>query len=473
MNPAPANVEKATDPASAWHVSPHLSGVSETMLWALYNRATEAGRADGVLTDPDSISIHRAIDYDFGKHFGDPLGALAARGACIDQALRQWLAIHPDGLVVSLGEGLETQVRRVDNGRMRWLSVDLPDAIRLRAHFLPPTDRFRHLAVSALDPSWMKEVDPSHGVFIIAQGLLMYLRPEPVRALLCLIADRFPGAELVFDVVPRWFSRLTMIGLKQTPHYRLPDMPWGINRNELLPALRRWHPRLSKGVFLDYRVPRGLFRLCGRILGFVPVARNELPSLIHITIGSASCRSGNGKQQMTLNYGSETGIGNSGTLASNNGAMNDMLALATRNAESGGELAIAAGQVIAKRVALGMAAAVNPIAADHAEFARMMPEKVEAFSAAGKAMLEQSEEARSQLTRLASDEVMTTARATMEMARCGNPVAVMQAQGKFAQAWINRATSNFMAMGMMMLSAQAAALAPLQVAVAANTKRLG
>jgi O-methyltransferase involved in polyketide biosynthesis len=32
---------------------------------------------------------------------------------------------------VSLGEGLETQGRRVDNGRLRWLSVDLPDAIRL------------------------------------------------------------------------------------------------------------------------------------------------------------------------------------------------------------------------------------------------------------------------------------------------------------------------------------------------------
>jgi hypothetical protein len=34
---------------------------------------------------------------------------------------------HPDGCVVSLGEGLATQSRRGDNGRMQWLPIDLPD----------------------------------------------------------------------------------------------------------------------------------------------------------------------------------------------------------------------------------------------------------------------------------------------------------------------------------------------------------
>jgi hypothetical protein len=152
--------------------------------------------------------------------------------------------------------------------------------------------------------------------------------------------------------------------------------------------------------------------------------------------------------------------------------LSDMIALATQTAGSGNDLAIAAGQIIVKRVALGFAAAVNPMAADHAEFARMMPEKVEAFSAAGKAMFEQSEEVRTQISRFASDEVMTTARATMEMATCADPLAMLEAQGRFAQAWFDRAAANFMTLGMMALGAQAAALGPLQVAVAANTARL-
>jgi hypothetical protein len=86
-------------------------------------------------TDAD---IQSAINYDFAGHFGVPLGSLAARAVEIDRALRSWLDRHPEGIIVSLGEGLGTQSRRVDNGRMRWLTVDLPDAIRLREHFLNP-----------------------------------------------------------------------------------------------------------------------------------------------------------------------------------------------------------------------------------------------------------------------------------------------------------------------------------------------
>jgi O-methyltransferase involved in polyketide biosynthesis len=473
-------------------IAPNLTEVSETMLWALHNRASEARRRDGVLADPDSVKIHEAIDYDFAYHFGDPAGSLAARAAAIDRTLRQWLERHPDGFIVSLGEGLETQGRRIDNGRMRWLSVDLPDAIRLRERFLPPTDRFRHSAVSALDLAWMDTVNPSSGVFIVAQGLLMYLEPEAVRRLLASIADRFPGAEMVFDVVPRWFSRLTLQGLYQTPHYRLPPMPWGINRDEIEPMLRRWCLRIANVAFLDYRAPRGLPALLERIIHHIPVVRNEVPSLVHVTTVTtiresaaipdtdilaateSACSfdkpglsfndmTAPRRQPMTSISASVTGMGTIG----------DMLAVATRNASTGGDLAITAGQVIAKRVALGIAAAMDPLRADHAEFERMVPEKVEAFSAAGMILLEQSGQANQQMTRLASDAAMTTARATIAMTGCTSPVSLVHAQGKFALEWFNRAASGFIAMGTLALGVQEAAMLPIRQTVFANAERLG
>ncbi len=274
------------DPAHPPHpVAPLLAGVPETMLWALHNRAAEAGRHDGVLTDPACLHIHGRIDYDFAARFGPPAGSLAVRAAAIDGALRRWLERHPDGIVVSLGEGLETQLRRVDNGRMRWLSVDLPEAISLRERFLPPTDRFRHCAISAADPAWMDEVDPSAGVFIVAQGLLMYLDPALVGALLSGIAERFPGAEIVFDAIPRWFSELTMSGVQQTPQYRLPPMPWGINTDEIAGVLRGWHPRLAQVAFLDYGAPRGFWRLAGEVIDRIPLARHAVPSLVQVSVG--------------------------------------------------------------------------------------------------------------------------------------------------------------------------------------------
>jgi O-methyltransferase involved in polyketide biosynthesis len=78
-----------------------FDGVSVTMLWSLHNRASEARRPDGILDDPESIYIQSAIDYDFARHFGGPLGSLAGRAVEIDRALRSWLARHPDGIVVS------------------------------------------------------------------------------------------------------------------------------------------------------------------------------------------------------------------------------------------------------------------------------------------------------------------------------------------------------------------------------------
>jgi hypothetical protein len=183
----------------------------------------------------------------------------------------------------------------------------------------------------------------------------------------------------------------------------------------------------------------------------------KLSPLKHILSGTALCFRGQEKP-MTSN---ETG-----------GPISDVLALATRTADSGNDLAIGSGQIIAKRVSLGLAAVVNPMAADLAEFARIVPEKVEAFSAAGIAMFEQSELVRNQITRFASDEVMTSARATIEMATCFTPIAMLEAQGRFAHAWWDRATSNIMALAAMTLNAQGATLGPLQVAVAANKERL-
>jgi hypothetical protein len=153
--------------------------------------------------------------------------------------------------------------------------------------------------------------------------------------------------------------------------------------------------------------------------------------------------------------------------------LNGVIDAATRNAGTSNDLAMASGQIVAKRMALGVAAAFNPMQADHAEFGRMMPEKMEAFSAAGAIMLEQSNQAGWALTRLASDEVMTTARATIAMAGCASPVAMAEAQGQYALDWFNRAATNFFAMGMLALGVQQAAMVPIQETVAANAERLG
>jgi O-methyltransferase involved in polyketide biosynthesis len=469
--------------AATGGIRPELAGVPETMLWSLYHRACEAQRPDAVLVDPESVRIHAALDYDFAGHFGAPVGSLAVRAAAIDGLLRRWLLRHPDGLIVSLGEGLETQASRIDNGRMRWLSVDLPEAIRLRALFIPHNERFGWIAANVMDFAWMAAIEPGEPVFFVAQGLLMYLPPADVRALLRGIADRFGRTDIVFDAVPRWFSQLTLMGWQQTSLYRLPPMPWGIDRNEIAATLQEWHPAFDRVAFLDYRMPRGLPLLLAKMTARMPGARHEVPTLVHIERAEELSH----PREVSVTLSHENAGGPAGNAMANRNpdmtstdadapeaaTISGVFAAARRNAGQTGELAVTAGQVIARRVALGVAAAFDPLAADHVEFARMVPEKMEAFSAAGAIMLEQSHAANLTLTRSASEAVASTARATMRMADSLTPAAFAQAQASFALAWMQGTVAHCLALGMLAVTAQAAAMAPIRATVASNMARLG
>jgi O-methyltransferase involved in polyketide biosynthesis len=116
-----------------------LSGVSETLLGNLGRRAA-AARA-GVLSDPMAIQVVDRLDYDFGQH-ARATRPHAIRVATFDKAVLRFLVSHPAATVVALGEGLETQFWRVDNGQVRWLTVDLPETMELRQQFVarwPPT----------------------------------------------------------------------------------------------------------------------------------------------------------------------------------------------------------------------------------------------------------------------------------------------------------------------------------------------
>ncbi|MFE4518411.1 class I SAM-dependent methyltransferase [Kitasatospora sp. NPDC056783] len=214
---------------------PELGPVPETALWTLWHRAVEARRPDTVLHDPKAVELVDRIDFPFAARFGERAltGQFQAlRAACFDREVADFLTRCPRGTVVGLGDGLETQAWRVDNGRAAWLSVDLPETAAVRERLLPPDERHRIVPGSATDPGWMDEVDPANGVLITTAGLLMYLRPQEVRELIAACAERFPGGALVLDAVPHWFSRRAVEGTLRDRHFQVPPMPFGMDADE-------------------------------------------------------------------------------------------------------------------------------------------------------------------------------------------------------------------------------------------------
>ena len=212
-----------------------LEGVSATTLWTLHNRGTEAKRSDGVIRDPWAVTLFDSISYDYLK-FGKPDQSHGLRAAAFDGVMQDYLTAHPKASVVALAEGLQTSFWRLDAAgvadELTWYSIDLPPVMALREQLLPRDDRIVELAQSALDHSWMDRVDTSNGVFITAEGLMMYLEPDDALGLIRDCAARFPGGRMMFDSIPPFFSRRTLKGLKLSDRYTTPPMPFAMTPDE-------------------------------------------------------------------------------------------------------------------------------------------------------------------------------------------------------------------------------------------------
>lgn len=261
-----------------------LFGVPETMLWPLWNRAMEHRREDRLIDDPLAAELVARIDYDFAKRFGKASVFHPIRARICDDLIHRYLEKSDRPVVVALGDGLETQLWRIGHDRVAWISVDLPEAIEVRQSLLPAHSRSATVACSAFDPAWMDAVPNGASPFITAAGLLMYFEEAEVRCLLTRIAERFPGAEVLFDTITPHISRKTQTGLKVTPHYTVPPMPWGITLDDL-PGFLRAIPRLEPVSVQSYADPFPARTRLYRLLSHIPAMRRRYAGgLVHCRI---------------------------------------------------------------------------------------------------------------------------------------------------------------------------------------------
>jgi O-methyltransferase involved in polyketide biosynthesis len=272
-------------------VTVELDGVPATMLWTLHHRAVEARRPDRVLNDAKAIDVFDSLDYPFPQMTGAQSNPqwIALRCRCFDEAVLAFLADHPDGTVVSLGEGLETMFWRVDNGRVHWLTVDLPEAIELRQRLLPPeSERQRYLVGSAVDPSWQDAVDASRGVLVVVQGLLMYLRPPEVRSVIAGCAERFPGAAMVLDTMPRKFAEWQQrSGDQVRAGFEMPKWRWLVDADQQQ-QLATAHANIVEVRNLPYPRGRGLIGWLLPQLGRFPLRVRSRTTVVRLGFGSGA-----------------------------------------------------------------------------------------------------------------------------------------------------------------------------------------
>jgi O-methyltransferase involved in polyketide biosynthesis len=239
-----------------------LSGVAETLLIPLYNRAMESQRPDAIMKDEKAVALVTQMSYDFDhvrkiRMFEVNKVARIMLTREMDRYARDFLNRHPEAVVVHIGCGLDSRFERVDNGRVEWYDLDLPDVIGLRRKFIGDEgERYHLLDCSVLDDAWLEtlKVHSQRPFLFLAENAFVYFKEAQVKSLVLRLRDIFPGAELVFD---GWTPFFVWLGNRQLSSSKFAGLlQWGFWRSQTIEGWGEGIHLLGQWGFFDQPEPR-------------------------------------------------------------------------------------------------------------------------------------------------------------------------------------------------------------------------
>lgn len=245
----------------------------------LYARKICSELYPSLYRDETALRLTEEIDYDFSD-LEKKSGSLMQRFGFLEAAMRQndlayevrdYLRSHPRAAVVNLGCGLDSTGRSCDNGSCKIYNLDFPNVIGVRNELLPAGEREENIPCNLNDTAWFEKIDASEGVVFFAAGVFYYFLKEQVRALVCAMAESFPGGVIVFDAANRKAVKLMLkTWLKDA---KIKNVGAYFAVSDAKTELSAWDSRLSvssRGYMLGYNDLRdpsvgGFFRFLSKV----------------------------------------------------------------------------------------------------------------------------------------------------------------------------------------------------------------
>ncbi|MBN1847784.1 MAG: class I SAM-dependent methyltransferase [Deltaproteobacteria bacterium] len=263
-----------------------LGSVQETLFLPLWGRAIETQKKKPLLIDNKALSIINSIPYDFtvmSKNINKVVQASwVARSIFFDKKIKAFIDVYPEATIANIGCGLDTTFDRVDNGKIQWIDLDLPDTIDLRKKFISESNRRHFIPKSVFDQSWYNSIDKKDKVMLLIAGVLCYFSESDVKRLFNDFHTFIPGAEVVFD----YFSAIGMkVSNKKVIENGGMDksayLKWSIDN---ILEIERWDSNIKILSYMPmYREHKKNFSMLERI-GMTIADMLKIVSLTHIKI---------------------------------------------------------------------------------------------------------------------------------------------------------------------------------------------
>jgi O-methyltransferase involved in polyketide biosynthesis len=187
--------------------------IQQILILPLWARAKESEKDNPILMDIAAREIISRIDYDFSpieanREFAENQQIQwALRAYHFNRKINQFIRVNDKATVINIGAGLDTTFRRIDDGKVRWAKIELPDVAALRNRIIPDNDRERTIGKSVFDFSWTDDIEmltTDRKIMIMAAGVFFYFPAAGMKILMPTLSEAYPGSELVFDVLSSW-----------------------------------------------------------------------------------------------------------------------------------------------------------------------------------------------------------------------------------------------------------------------------
>lgn len=261
-------------------MEPKVTGVAETFLIPLWAKAVETKRPRGIIHDPKAVEIMNLIDYDFGKFEKGKMSQIGVsiRTMLLDRAVSAFIKKNPDAAIINIGAGLDTRLSRIDNGKIMWYDLDLPESIEVRRKFFTDSDRCKMIGKSVFDYTWIDEIKKDgRPILFVAEGLFMYFEESEIIDLFTKLKQRFHGSEMLFETLSRLASQNTKRHDVVTTTSAV--FKWGIDNADDIYALNTGVEVLDEWNFFEH-LQKGQGNLLMQLACKIPYTKNKMASRI-------------------------------------------------------------------------------------------------------------------------------------------------------------------------------------------------
>lgn len=188
----------------------NLNGTAETMLQSFYARAKYSKNKGHKFYDSKAVELVERIDYDFSLAEGDSTmsDGVIARTLVFDEIVEDFIEKYPDCQIVNIACGLDTRFYRVDNGKLHWFNLDLPEIIEIRNKIFNESGRILNIGCSVLDSAWVEKIAADRKTLFIIEGLSMYFSKEQNAKMLEIIGKNFKDSTVFLEcLAKKWVNR--------------------------------------------------------------------------------------------------------------------------------------------------------------------------------------------------------------------------------------------------------------------------